>query len=95
MAKGYVIVDIHVHDKEDFGKSRETAKPVLEEYGAKVLTDLKVFYFFSLFFIQNWSYFCNNIKSFFSILVVLIKNIYYKTDKYRLFKWNKMVILIK
>ena len=46
MVKGYVIVDIHVHDKEDFGKSRETAKPVLEEYGAKVLTDLKFFYFF-------------------------------------------------
>ena len=46
MAKGYVIVDIHVRDKEGFEKFREMTKPVLEEYGAKVLTDLKVFYFF-------------------------------------------------
>ena len=37
MAKGYVIADIHVRDKEGFEKFREMAKPVLEEYGAKVL----------------------------------------------------------
>ena len=37
MAKGYVIVDIHVRDKEGFEKFREMAKPVLEEYSAKVL----------------------------------------------------------
>ena len=45
MAKGYVIVDIHVRDEEGFEKFREMAKPVLEEYGAKVLTGLKVFLF--------------------------------------------------
>ena len=37
MAKGYVIADIHVRDKEGFEKFREMAKPVLEEYGGKVL----------------------------------------------------------
>ena len=37
MAKGYVIADIHVRDKDGFEKFREMAKPVLEEYGAKVL----------------------------------------------------------
>ena len=37
MIKGYVIADIHVRDKEGFEKFREMAKPVLEEYGAKVL----------------------------------------------------------
>ena len=37
MAKGYIIGDIYVRDKEGFEKFREMAKPVLEEYGAKVL----------------------------------------------------------
>ena len=37
MAKGYIVADIHVRDKEGFEKFREMAKPVLEEYGAKVL----------------------------------------------------------
>ena len=46
MAKGYMVANLHVRDKAGFEKFREMAKPVLEEYGAKVLTDLKVFYFF-------------------------------------------------
>jgi len=37
MAKGYVIADIHVRDKEGFEKFREMALPVVEEYGAKIL----------------------------------------------------------
>ena len=37
MPKGYIVADIHVRDKEGFEKFREMAKPVLEEYGAKVL----------------------------------------------------------
>ena len=37
MAKGYIIADIHVRDKEGFEKFREMAKPIVEEYGAKVL----------------------------------------------------------
>ena len=37
MAKGYIVADIHVRDKEGFEKFREMAKPVIEEYGAKVL----------------------------------------------------------
>ena len=37
MAKGYIIADIHVRDKEGFEKFRQMAKPVVEEYGAKVL----------------------------------------------------------
>ena len=37
MAKGYIIADIHVRDKEGFEKFRQMAKPVFEEYGAKVL----------------------------------------------------------
>ena len=37
MAKGYIVADIHVRDKEGFEKIREMAKPVVEEYGAKVL----------------------------------------------------------
>ena len=39
MAKGYVIADIHVRDKEGFEKFREMAKPVLEEYGAEFLSE--------------------------------------------------------
>ena len=37
MAKGYMVADLHVRDKEGFEKFREMAKPVLEEYGGKVL----------------------------------------------------------
>ena len=37
MAQGYIIADIHVRDKEGFEKFRQMAKPVFEEYGAKVL----------------------------------------------------------
>ena len=37
MAKGYIVADIHVRDKEGFEKFREMAKPIIEEYGAKVL----------------------------------------------------------
>ena len=37
MAKGYIVADIHVRDKEGFEKFREMAKPIVEEYGAKVL----------------------------------------------------------
>ena len=37
MAKGYIVADIHVRDKEGFEKFREMALPVVEEYGAKVL----------------------------------------------------------
>ena len=37
MAKGYIIADIHVRDKEGFEKFREMALPVVEEYGAKIL----------------------------------------------------------
>ena len=37
MAKGYLIADIHVRDKEGFEKFRQMAKPVVEEYGAKIL----------------------------------------------------------
>ena len=37
MAKGYIVADIHVRDKEGFEKFREMAKPVLEECSGKVL----------------------------------------------------------
>ena len=37
MAKGYIVADIHVRDKEGFEKFREMALPVVEEYGAKIL----------------------------------------------------------
>ena len=37
MAKGYIVADIHARDKEGFEKFREMAKPIVEEYGAKVL----------------------------------------------------------
>ena len=37
MAKGYIVADIHVRDKEGFEKFREMAKPIIEEYGAKIL----------------------------------------------------------
>jgi uncharacterized protein (DUF1330 family) len=37
MAKGYIVADIHVRDKAGFEKFREMVKPVVEEYGAKVL----------------------------------------------------------
>ena len=37
MAKGYMVADIHVRDKAGFEKFREMAKPVVEEYGAKIL----------------------------------------------------------
>ena len=37
MAKGYMVADLHVRDKEGFEKFREMAKPIIEEYGAKVL----------------------------------------------------------
>ena len=37
MAKGYIVADIHVRDKAGFEKFREMAKPIIEEYGAKVL----------------------------------------------------------
>ena len=37
MAKGYIVADIHVRDKEGFEKFREMALPVIEEYGAKIL----------------------------------------------------------
>ena len=36
MAKGYIVADIHVRDKEGFEKFREMALPVVEEYGANV-----------------------------------------------------------
>ena len=37
MAKGYIVADIYVRDKESLEKFRQMAKPVFEEYGAKVL----------------------------------------------------------
>ena len=37
MAKGYIVADIHVRDKAGLEKFREMAKPVFEEYGAKVI----------------------------------------------------------
>ena len=37
MAKGYIVADIHVRDKEGFEKFREMALPVVKEYGAKIL----------------------------------------------------------
>ena len=37
MAKGYIVADIHVRDKEGFEKFREMALPVIEEYGGKIL----------------------------------------------------------
>ena len=37
MAKGYMVADLHVRDKAGLEKFREMAKPVLEEYGGKVL----------------------------------------------------------
>ena len=33
MAKGYIVADINVRDKEGFEKFREMALPVVEEYG--------------------------------------------------------------
>ena len=37
MAKGYMVADLYVRDKAGLEKFREMAKPVLEEYGGKVL----------------------------------------------------------
>jgi len=37
MAKGYIVADIHVHDKEGFEKFRQIASPVIGEYGGKIL----------------------------------------------------------
>ena len=37
MAKGYIVADIHVRDKEGFEKFRKMAKPVVEEYGERFL----------------------------------------------------------
>ena len=37
MAKGYIVANIHVRDKEGFEKFREMALPVVKEYGAKIL----------------------------------------------------------
>ena len=37
MAKGYIVADIHVRDKEGFEKFREMVLPVVKEYGAKIL----------------------------------------------------------
>ena len=37
MAKGYIVADIHVREKEGFEKFREMALPVIKEYGAKIL----------------------------------------------------------
>ena len=37
MAKGYIVADIHVRDKEGFEKFREMAVPVFKQYGAKIL----------------------------------------------------------
>jgi len=37
MAKGYIVADIHVRDKEGFEKFKEMALPVFKEYGAKIL----------------------------------------------------------
>ena len=37
MAKGYIIADIHVRDKEGFEKFREMALPVVKEYVAQIL----------------------------------------------------------
>ena len=37
MAKGCMVADLHVRDKAGLEKFREMAKPVLEEYGGKVL----------------------------------------------------------
>jgi len=37
MGKNYIFADIHVRDKEGFEKFREMAKPIIEEYGEKVL----------------------------------------------------------
>ena len=36
MAKGYIVANIHVRDKEGFEKFREMALPVVKEYGAKI-----------------------------------------------------------
>ena len=37
MTKGYMVADLHVRDKAGLEKFREMAKPVLAEYGGKVL----------------------------------------------------------
>ena len=37
MTKDYMVADLHVRDKAGLEKFREMAKPVLEEYGGKVL----------------------------------------------------------
>ena len=37
MAKGYMVANLHVRDKAGLEKFREMAKPVLEEYGGKVI----------------------------------------------------------
>ena len=37
MAKGYIVADIHVRDKEGFEKFKEMVLPVFKEYGAKIL----------------------------------------------------------
>ena len=37
MAKGYIVANIHVRDNAGLEKFRDMAKPVFEEYGAKVL----------------------------------------------------------
>ena len=37
MAKGYLVANIQVHDKEGFEKFKEMAGPVISEYGGKIL----------------------------------------------------------
>ena len=37
MAKGYIVANINVRDKEGFEKFKEMALPVIKEYGAKIL----------------------------------------------------------
>jgi len=37
MAKGYIVANINVRDKEGFEKFKEMALPVINEYGAKIL----------------------------------------------------------
>ena len=37
MAKGYIVAEIHVREKEGFEKFREMALPVVKEYNAKIL----------------------------------------------------------
>jgi len=37
MAKGYLIANIRVHDKEVFGKFKLMSTPLISEYGGKLL----------------------------------------------------------